>query len=98
MLARFGVGEEARGAIARINQARGRLIPLLAVQEMLPDNAREFGNALAEQRFHGFADAPVQFAAARREQTLVGHVLSQRVLEAVLEFGLARALANQVFA
>ena len=84
------------GVLCRPNEVLQGPIPLFAVFIMVGDKTVEFGQAGRVKFLNGRRDQAVQFLPALQEQTVVCHLLRQRVLEEAGVFGKDGAVVNEL--
>ena len=68
-------------------QARDRLLPVLAFEGMVGEALDVFGTAIGVEMLDGVGDSRVQDPPPFLEETGIGDVVGERVLEGVFEIG-----------
>ena len=79
----FRIRVHARGTFGGAREPCDGLVYQIGAGVVIRERRRQFVHSIAIQRFEGSSRAKMELAAAAGEQTVVGHVLSQRVLEHV---------------
>src|SRR5262249_8733343 len=81
----LAIGAPRHGPETGLAEIADRLPPQLPTQGVMGQPLRLLGDALARVPLDGLGDTGVQGALAVVEQTLVGHLMRERVLERVLK-------------
>src|SRR5215831_6785263 len=81
----LAVGSPHHGPEPRLAEIGDRLLPQLRAESVVGQPLSLLGDALARQMLDGLGDAGVQGPPAVVEQPLVRDLMSERVLERVLE-------------
>ena len=84
---RLAVGRPRHGLLPRLPAVRQGLVPHLAPQGMVGQAFDLLGHPVPSERLQRLDDAGMQRPPPLLEETAVGHLMGQGVLEGVLAFG-----------
>ena len=87
VLRRRAVRRPEHRLVARLSQTRDRLFPRLGADRVIREALDMLGEPVVAVLLDGFEDPRVELPSSRLEQTRVGDLVRQRVLEGVLDVG-----------
>ena len=96
VLRRRAVRRPEHRLVARLSQTRDRLFPRLGADRVIREALDMLGEPVVAVLLDGFEDPRVELPSSRLEQTRVGDLVRQRVLEGVLDVGEEASLIEEL--